>query len=157
MVGGMDVEVQNSDETPQDVLTTELCQRWLDALKARLPSLDLQRQVEGALCIRTVGLAESQSLNQTFRGKDKPTNVLSFPAEVDVDEPILGDLALCWPVVEDEAAEQGKSVLAHATHLVIHGLLHLLGFDHEDDAQAEEMEALEIRILAELNVANPYL
>ena len=153
----MDVEVQNSDETPQDVLTTDRCQQWSDVLKAHLPKLGVQRQLEGAVCIRTVGLAESQSLNQAFRGKDKSTNVLSFPAEVVVDEPILGDLALCWPVVENEAAEQGKSVLAHATHLVIHGLLHLLGFDHEDDAQAEEMEALEIRILADLNVANPYL
>ena len=153
----MDVEVQNSDETTQDVLTTDLCQHWSDVVTAHVPKLGFQQQLDGAVCIRTVGLAESQSLNQTFRGKDRPTNVLSFPADVDVDEPILGDLALCWPVVEGEAVEQGKSVLSHATHLVIHGLLHLLGFDHEEDTQAEEMEALEIRILAELNVENPYL
>lgn len=153
----MKVEVQNSDDTPQKTLTSELCTECIAAIKAHLKSYDEQTKLDGAICIRTVGLEESQLLNSTYRGQDKPTNVLSFPAEIDGEERILGDLAICWPVVEREASEQGKTLAAHATHLVVHGILHLVGFDHEVDAEADEMEALEVVILAELDVTNPYV
>lgn len=152
----MHIEVQNSDETPQDVLTSDKCASLIELLKAQFEHPELQAKLVGAVCVRTVGLEESQHLNAAFRGQDKPTNVLSFPAEHDGEDPLLGDLAICWPVVEAEASAQGKSVGAHATHLCIHGLLHLLGFDHESDEEADEMEAFEVGILATLGIANPY-
>ena len=97
-------------------------------------------------------------MNDAFRDKDHPTNVLSFSADPDlpVDVAPLGDLAICWPVVEQEADEQGKVQLDHFTHLFVHGLLHLLGYDHETDAEAELMEGLEVQILAQLRLPNPY-
>jgi probable rRNA maturation factor len=104
------------------------------------------------LTIRVVGAAESRRLNRKWRGKDKPTNVLSFAA----DEPALGDLAICAPVVAREAREQGKSPAAHWAHMVVHGVLHLLGYDHENDRDAQRMEARETKILAQLGMPNPY-
>jgi probable rRNA maturation factor len=102
----------------------------------------------------------SRRLNRTWRGKDKPTNVLSFPAGGEAgprDAPrLLGDVVLAGGVVAAEAEAQGKRLSAHLTHLVVHGVLHLLGHDHERDRDAERMEALEIRILRRLGVANPY-
>ena len=94
-----------------------------------------------------------QDLNKTYRSKDKPTNVLSFPQDEDFS---LGDIILAYETIKREADEQHKSFEAHLTHLCIHGTLHLLGFDHISDKEAEEMEALEIRILAGLNIENPY-
>lgn len=111
------------------------------------------------LSIRIVGAAESRRLNRTWRGKDKPTNVLSFPS---VDPGFimtgapLGDLAICAPVVAREAREQGKPPRAHWAHMVVHGVLHLLGYDHEIDRDAELMEAREVAILAHFGYANPY-
>lgn len=109
--------------------------------------------------IRLVDVAESQQLNSHYRGKDKPTNVLSFPAEESeyLDYQNLGDLVICVPVVEREALQQGKPVLAHWAHMVVHGMLHLQGYDHIEDDQAQEMEQLEIEILAGLGHTNPYL
>jgi probable rRNA maturation factor len=98
--------------------------------------------------------AKLKALNAQFRGKDKPTNVLSFPASG--EEPYLGDIAIAFGVTAREAKDGGKPFAAHATHLVVHGVLHLLGYDHERDREAREMEALEIRILAELGIASPY-
>ena len=118
-----------------------------------------QRTADSELTIRLVDEAEGRELNNTWRHKDYPTNVLSFPADVPeglLDIPLLGDLVICVPVVEREAAEQGKSLEAHWAHLVIHGCLHLLGFDHIDDAEAEEMEGLEQNLLAELGHPDPY-
>ena len=112
----------------------------------------------GEICVRLCGREVSQELNSAYRGKDAPTNVLSFPAEVELEDAIvLGDIAICMPVVAAEAAQQGKSESAHLTHLVIHGVLHLLGYDHVEDQQAAAMEALEIQALAQLGIANPYL
>ena len=99
--------------------------------------------------------AAVQDLNQRFRGKDGPTNVLSFPAP-ETARPHLGDLVLASGVCIAEAAEQGKTVADHLSHLVVHGVLHLLGHDHEDDGEAEAMEARERVILATLGVADPY-
>jgi probable rRNA maturation factor len=108
--------------------------------------------------IRIVDKIESQSLNKQYRGLDKPTNVLSFPAEFPegVDIPFLGDLVICAPIVEAEARAQNKSIAAHWAHMVIHGTLHLLGYDHIEDDEAETMEALEIALLAKLDVSSPY-
>lgn len=111
------------------------------------------------LSIRIVGVAESRRLNRTWRGKDKPTNVLSFPyadAGSFAAGAALGDLAICAPVVAREAREQGKSSRAHWAHMVVHGVLHLLGYDHEIDRDADLMEAREVAILAHFGYANPY-
>jgi probable rRNA maturation factor len=113
---------------------------------------------DAELSIRIVDAAESQALNRRYRGKDKPTNVLAFPAELpaELELPLLGDLVICREVVEAEAAEQAKPLEAHWAHMVVHGTLHLVGYDHETDQQAETMEALEAEILAELGWPDPY-
>jgi probable rRNA maturation factor len=110
------------------------------------------------VCIVLVDEDESQALNMQYRGQGKPTNVLSFPMQLPehVGERVLGDLVICAPVVEREAQEQGKPTLAHWAHMVVHGMLHLQGYDHEVESEAAAMEALEIRILRDLGFANPY-
>jgi probable rRNA maturation factor len=99
-----------------------------------------------------------QSLNRTYRGKDKPTNVLSFPQDPGSDDKVtnLGDVVLAYETVKKEAISQKKSFENHVTHLLVHGILHLLAYDHENDAEAEEMESLEIRVLESLGIKNPY-
>lgn len=104
------------------------------------------------LTIRIVDEAESRALNHRYRGKDKPTNVLSFHGEADV----LGDLVICAPVVAREAVEQDKTARAHWAHMVVHGCLHLQGYDHEAALDAARMEARETRILKTLGFDNPY-
>jgi probable rRNA maturation factor len=127
--------------------------RWVEAAlhgaKRRKPT---------ELAIRIVDVDEGRALNRDYRGKDYATNVLSFPAELPpgVALPLIGDLAICAPVVLREAAEQAKLPRDHWAHLTIHGVLHLLGYDHIDDAEANVMEALETRILAGLGIADPY-
>ena len=121
--------------------------------------LALRQRPESELTIRLVDEAEGLELNSTYRHKDYATNVLSFPADVPdelLDIPLLGDLVICAPVVAREALEQRKPLQAHWAHLVIHGCLHLLGYDHIDDAEAEEMETLERELLAELGHPDPY-
>lgn len=116
------------------------------------------------LAIRLVDDKEGRALNRHYRGKDYATNVLSFPADVGagiklpkgVKMPLLGDLVLCAPVIAREAGEQGKTLLSHYAHLTVHGVLHLLGWNHEDDREAECMEQLEREILAELGIDDPY-
>jgi probable rRNA maturation factor len=118
-----------------------------------------QRTADSELTIRLVDEAEARELNHTYRQRDYATNVLSFPADVPdgmLDIPLLGDLVICVPVLEREALEQDKTPEAHWAHLVIHGCLHLLGYDHIDDAEAEEMETLERTLLAELGHPDPY-
>ena len=99
--------------------------------------------------------AQLKTLNRDFRGKNKPTNVLSFPAPANA-ESYLGDVAIAYEVTRDEARAAHKRLADHATHLVVHGVLHLLGFDHVTERQARKMEPLETRILAELGIADPY-
>ena len=107
--------------------------------------------------IRLVGEAESRALNSQYRAKNAPTNVLSFTVENDyLDYECLGDLVICAPVVEQEAQQQGKPLPAHWAHMVIHGMLHLQGYDHQNTTEADEMEALEAKILSTLGYTNPY-
>jgi probable rRNA maturation factor len=110
------------------------------------------------ITIRLVGKVESQALNQQFRGKDCPTNVLSFPSQLpaDIDADYLGDLVICAPVVEREAREQNKTSNAHWAHMLVHGILHLKGYDHIQAAQAREMERLEKEILVDMGFSDPY-
>lgn len=109
--------------------------------------------------VRIVGEREGGELNARWRGRDYASNVLSFPATLSpgVGINLLGDIALCAPLVEREAHAQGKSVYDHFAHLLVHGILHLRGFDHISDAQAAAMEARETELLARLDIGNPYL
>ncbi|SDK14362.1 rRNA maturation RNase YbeY [Billgrantia gudaonensis] len=127
---------------------------WVDAVLARYP-----QESRHELTVRFVDAAESQALNRDYRGRDRPTNVLSFPFEAPpgLALPLLGDLVVCHPVVEREAVEQRKPLRDHYAHLVIHGTLHLLGHDHIDDAEAEAMERLERELLAGLAIPDPYV
>ena len=130
-------------------------------LETTLRHVDMDSDCEiGIACVDN---GESQQLNLQYRDKDKPTNVLSFPSEIPeevlpmLDALPLGDLVICIPVVLREAEEQAKLPLHHFTHMLVHGTLHLLGYDHEtSEADAEEMEALEIEVLAKLGLGNPY-
>jgi probable rRNA maturation factor len=117
---------------------------------------------EADLAVRLVDAREGRALNRHYRGRDYATNVLSFPAELPeglpegVRMPLLGDLVLCAPVVAREAREQRKPLAAHYAHLTVHGVLHLLGWNHEDEREAECMEGLEREILAGLGIEDPY-
>ncbi|GIU16574.1 endoribonuclease YbeY [Shewanella sp. c952] len=117
---------------------------------------DSMEQAE--LTIRIVDVAESEMLNSTYRGKDKPTNVLSFPFEAPpgIELPLLGDLVVCAAVVKQEAIDQNKPLNAHWAHMVVHGCLHLLGYDHIEDIEAEEMESIETQLIESLGYNNPY-
>ena len=131
-------------------------------VETTLRHIDTQSDCEmGIACVDN---DESHKLNLEYRGKDKPTNVLSFPSDLPdemaqfLDAFPIGDLVICIPVVLREAIEQDKAPLTHFTHMLVHGTLHLMGYDHEtSDEDAEEMEALEIEILAKLGFDNPYL
>lgn len=138
----------NADNVPDDACFVH----WVTS------ALEGQR-TRAELAIRIVDETESAALNAQYRQKDAATNVLSFPSDLpeDCEPPILGDLAICAAVVAREAHEQHKTLAAHWAHMVIHGSLHLLGFDHIDDADAEVMETREIAILHELGFANPYI
>ena len=155
MTTQLSVEIQvasSSRRVPAD----EIIESWVAAV---LDQLDFADNVE--ISVRIVDEAESRDLNRNWREKDKPTNVLSFPSGfgdyAPGDEPRpLGDIVICAPVVEREAALQGKDEGDHWAHLVVHGTLHLLGFDHETDAEASAMEAIEREILASQGVGDPY-
>ena len=141
------------DSTHSSIPNLFQIQRWVSTiLSSRMPSAEV--------CIRVVDFEESQQLNCDYRGKNKPTNVLSFPftapESITLDTPLLGDLIICAPLVAEEAQAQHKEEIAHWAHLVIHGILHLLGYDHIEEKEAEIMEPIEIELLAELGYANPY-
>lgn len=140
------------------------------ACRAALAETPYAGLIDASFCceisIRLTDDDEVQTLNAQYRGKDKPTNVLSFPmvqpdlleglSNSDDGEVLLGDIVLAAGVVAREAAERGISITDHATHLIVHGLLHLVGYDHEHDAEAEAMEEMERHALASLGIANPY-
>lgn len=145
------IDLQNACDL-EELPTIELFQQWVDM------ALTTVTDKEFELTIRLVNLDESQQLNKQYRHKDKPTNVLSFPFEVPegIELNLLGDLVICAQVVEQEAKAQNKALFNHWSHMVIHGCLHLLGYDHINDNDAHEMEALEVKILAKLSISNPY-
>ena len=125
--------------------------RWAEAVLA-------DQGADGALTLRLVDRAEGADLNATWRGASGPTNVLSFPLDAPPGAPerLLGDIVLCAPVVEAEATAQGKPLAAHWAHMVVHGVLHLLGHDHVEEAAAARMERLEIALLGQLGYPDPY-
>jgi probable rRNA maturation factor len=116
-------------------------------------------ETDTSACLRIVDETEAKSLNKKYRNIDKATNVLSFPAELpsQLDLSFLGDIVICAPLVEGEAKQQNKTPSAHWAHLLVHGLLHLQGYDHEDEKTAELMESKEIQILQKLKILNPYV
>lgn len=131
----------------------------LRAVNAALAQADIEVLQGAEISVALADDAIVRGLNREWRGFDKPTNVLSFPAaEPDEleDAPHIGDIILAYETVEREAQSDGKTFADHTTHLIIHGMLHLLGFDHETDEEAQEMEALEIAALADLGIADPY-
>ena len=151
-MGKMIIDLQIACEQESGLPTAEQIEQWATA------AIQLQSN-EVEMTVRIVDEAESHELNLNYRGKDRPTNVLSFPFECpdEVELPLLGDLVICRQVVEREAQEQDKPVMAHWAHMVVHGSLHLLGYDHIEDDEAEEMESLETQIMTELGFADPYL
>ena len=151
-MGKMIIDLQMACEQESGLPTAEQIEQWATA--AVKPQSD-----EVEMTVRIVDEAESHALNLNYRGKDRPTNVLSFPFECpdEVELPLLGDLVICRQVVEREAQEQDKPLMAHWAHMVVHGSLHLLGYDHIEDDEAEEMESLETQIMTELGFADPYL
>jgi len=151
-MGKMSIDLQIACEQESGLPTAEQIEQWATA--AVQPQSD-----EVEMTVRIVDEAESHELNLNYRGKDRPTNVLSFPFECpdEVELPLLGDLVICRQVVEREAQEQDKPLMAHWAHMVVHGSLHLLGYDHIDDDEAEEMESLETQIMTGLGFADPYL
>lgn len=155
------------DLDPGDVPAAARLEDWLQAMWQYLRTAPDAvpapcRDKPLAVALRVVGEPEGRALNAQYRGRDYATNVLSFPAELpdwlpdELDELPLGDLVICAPVVRAEAADQGKPVDAHWRHLLLHGLLHLLGHDHIEDTDALLMEALEVAALAALGDRNPY-
>ena len=151
-MGKMIIDLQIACEQETGLPTAEQIEQWATA--AIQPQSD-----EVEMTVRIVDEAESHALNLNYRGKDRPTNVLSFPFECpdEVELPLLGDLVICRQVVEREAQEQEKPLMAHWAHMVVHGSLHLLGYDHIEDDEAEEMESLETQIMTGLGFADPYL
>jgi len=152
MTAHVDVQIAVDDSTVPDAAVIAL---WVDrAVEAA------ERSGDAEVSVRVVDIAEMRQLNHDFREQDKSTNVLSFPAGEIVGLPAdalpLGDIVICSSVVSDEAEQQGKILADHWAHMIIHGTLHLLGFDHIDDAEATAMEGLETRILSTHGIANPY-
>ena len=147
------IEIQAVYKTPSQPNPAQI-QTWVDAVLQ-----DYRRDTE--IVLRLVNEQESAQLNRRYRQKKGPTNILSFPAEIPADvlmeRDLLGDLVICAPVVEKEAISQKKHLSDHWAHIVIHGVLHLLGYDHINDEDASEMELMEISILEKFNIENPYL
>ncbi|MDG3087420.1 rRNA maturation RNase YbeY [Vibrio hannami] len=144
----LQIAVENQENLPSEADF----QKWLQTTVS-------QFQPEAEVTIRLVDEQESHELNHEYRGKDKPTNVLSFPFEVPegIEINLLGDLIICKQMVEKEASEQHKDVVAHWAHMVVHGSLHLLGYDHIKDDEAEEMESLETEIMQSMGFEDPYI
>ncbi|QIA62722.1 rRNA maturation RNase YbeY [Vibrio astriarenae] len=146
------LDLQLAVEDEANLPSETLIQQWLDAAVTLF-------QPQAEVTIRIVDEQESHQLNHEYRGKDKPTNVLSFPFETPpgIELDLLGDLIICRQVVEREAQEQNKPLNAHWAHMVVHGSLHLLGYDHIEDDEADEMESLETEIMQKLGFEDPYI
>ena len=150
-----EIDVQYAIEKSSSLPSETQISNWVNSALSR-------HETDGGLTVRITDEAEITELNRDYRNQDKPTNVLSFPMDLSVElsEEIgismLGDIIICAPVVEREAAEQNKPLQSHWAHMVIHGTLHLLGYDHIEDEEAEEMESLEIEIMHGLGYKDPY-
>ncbi|RUO21210.1 rRNA maturation RNase YbeY [Aliidiomarina iranensis] len=150
------IDIQRAVETPNQPPDAEIIQ-WASAV------LHHHELETAEMTIRISDADEVQTLNREYRGKDKPTNVLSFPFGealpdgIQLDVPLLGDIIICEPVLQAEATAQNIAFQHHFAHLVVHGTLHLLGYDHIEAAEADEMESLEARILAQFSIPDPYL
>ena len=144
------IEVQTVFESPGQPDQAQI-QLWIDT------ALDDYGQ-DSEIVVRIVDEQESAELNEQYRNKSGPTNILSFPVDLPdgIELSLLGDLVICAPVLEKEALEQNKILEHHWAHIIVHGVLHLLGYDHIDDAEAELMENKEIAILNKLQIKNPY-
>jgi len=144
----IDVDNASGEEAPEP----PSIRHWICAALG-----DLKPEAE--ISVRIVSAAESAELNLHYRGKEGPTNVLSFPADIPdfVESSLLGDIVICAAIVRKEAKEQHKTLEAHWAHMLVHGTLHLLGYDHLEENEAEAMEALETTILGKLNFPPPYL
>ena len=138
------ITIQLADDS-ESIPSAALLKKWCKAALTR------QKIKQAEVCIRIVGKKEGAALNKKYRHKTGATNILSFPSEI-----TLGDLVICAPLVKQEARAQEKTAKAHWAHLVVHGTLHLLGFDHIKKKDAAQMEALEIKILSQLGFDNPY-
>jgi probable rRNA maturation factor len=143
----LDLQIATEEATPSE----EMFEQWVAAALAH-------RKDDTELTVRVVDAEESHGLNYQYRGKDNSTNVLSFPFETleHVNLPLIGDVVICAPIVIKEAEEQEKSVESHWAHLTIHGILHLLGYDHVEQDDAEAMESMEVKILQKMGYSNPY-
>ncbi|TCB50570.1 rRNA maturation RNase YbeY [Acinetobacter terrestris] len=154
----LSLSLQQDFQAPELVLKRAYIKK---VIETALRYIDVNQDCEiGIACVDN---DESHKLNLEYRQKDKPTNVLSFPSDIPeevlpmLDAWPMGDLVICIPVVLQEAIDQSKTPIEHFTHMLVHGVLHLMGYDHEtSEADAEEMEALEIKILAKLGFENPY-
>ena len=148
----IELDLQLAVEDENGLPTFDDIHLWLNSAVAKF-------QPQAEVTVRLVDEQESHQLNFDYRGKDKPTNVLSFPFEAPpgIEMDLLGDLIICRQVVEREAIEQQKPLMAHWAHMVVHGSLHLLGYDHIEDDEAEEMESLETEIMQEMGFLDPYL
>lgn len=155
----LNLSLQQNFQSPELVLKRAYIKKVAETVLRHIST-----QSDCEMGIACVDHDESHKLNLEYRGKDKPTNVLSFPSDIPdemaqfLDAFPIGDLVICIPVVLQEATEQDKIPLTHFTHMLVHGILHLMGYDHEtSDEDAEEMEGIEIDILAKLGIDNPYL
>lgn len=148
----LDLDLQIAVEDQELLPSTQELNEWLSTAIAT-------HKDEAEVTVRIVEEQESHELNLQYRGKDKSTNVLTFPFDMppEIELPLLGDLVICKAVVEREAQEQGKPLKAHWAHMLIHGGLHLLGYDHIEDSEAQEMESLETRLMLSLGFNDPYL
>ena len=150
----LSLSVQYGTDAPE--LSRSRLRRWVQkALDAAAPLFDPPISA-ATIAFRIVDAEEGRQLNKQFRDRDYATNVLTFEYGVAGDGSVASDIVLCAPVLEHEAAEQHKTVRDHAAHLTVHGVLHSLGYDHLEADEAEEMEALEIRILKSMRIADPY-
>jgi probable rRNA maturation factor len=145
----LDIQSASSSEDAPD---EQSIKRWVSAALG-------SKTGDTELSVRIVDEHESQQLNETYRGASGPTNVLSFPFDADIPEPLplIGDIVICAPVVAKEAKQQNKKLKAHWAHMIIHGVLHLLGYDHQNDPDAVIMETLETEIMQKLGFPPPYI
>lgn len=148
--------------SPKLTLSVQFAAKEYARHRALLPRAKIAQWIRAALfahaelTVRFVDIHEGRALNRSYRGKDYATNVLTFAYAESAHDSVSGDLVLCCPVVESEAQEQHKPLDAHYAHLIVHGVLHAQGYDHEDDKQAREMESIETDILARLGYPDPY-